>query len=41
MVNAGVKNGVPKGEILKAKKIYRVVPQMKGLDEHFPNQLKY
>ena len=41
IVNAGVKNGVPQGQILKPKELYRVVPQMKGLDEHFPNQLTF
>jgi hypothetical protein len=39
IVSARVKNGVPQGQILKSKELYRVVPQMKGLDEHFPNQL--
>jgi hypothetical protein len=41
IVNAGVKNGVPQGQILKSKKLYRVVPRMKGFDEHFANQLKF
>jgi hypothetical protein len=33
-----VKNGVLGGEILKLQKPYRVVPQIKGLDECFANQ---
>jgi hypothetical protein len=37
----GGQNGVPQGQIFKSKELYRVVPQMKGLDEHFPNQLKF
>jgi hypothetical protein len=41
MVNAGVKNGVPQGQIFKSKELYCVVPQMKGLDEHFANQLRF
>jgi hypothetical protein len=41
IVSAGVKYGVLQGQILKSKELYRVVPQMKGLDEHFPNQLKF
>jgi hypothetical protein len=38
MVSARVKIGVPQGQILKLQKPYRVVPQMKALDEHFPDQ---
>jgi IS5 family transposase len=38
MVNAMVKNGVPRGQILKLQKPYRVASQMKALDEHFPDQ---
>ena len=41
IVSARVKNGVPQGQIFKSKELYRVVPQMKGLDEHFPDQLKF
>jgi hypothetical protein len=41
MVSARVKNGVPQGQILKWKELYRVVPQMKALYEHFPDQLKF
>ena len=41
MVSARVKNGVPQGQILKVQKPYRVVPQIKGLDECFPDQLKF
>ena len=41
MANNRVENGVPQGQILKAKEPYRVVPQIKGLDEHFPNQLEF
>jgi hypothetical protein len=40
IVNARVKNGVPQGQIYKSKELYCVVPQIKGLDEHFPDQLK-
>jgi hypothetical protein len=40
IVSTRVKNGVPQGQIFKSKELYRVVPQMKGLDEHFINQLK-
>jgi hypothetical protein len=35
-----VENGVPQGQILKLKKPYRVVPQMKALGEHFLDLLK-
>jgi hypothetical protein len=38
IVSAGVKYGVLQGEILKWKELYHVAPQMKDLDEHFPNQ---
>jgi hypothetical protein len=38
MVSARVKYGVPQGQILKLQKPYRVVYQMKALDEHFPDQ---
>jgi hypothetical protein len=41
IVSAGLKKSVPQGQILQSKELYRVVPQMKGLDEHFPNQLKF
>ena len=41
IVSTRVKNGVPQGQIFKSKELYRVVPQMKGLDEHFPDQLKF
>jgi hypothetical protein len=41
IVSARIKNGVPQGQIFKSKELYRVVSQMKGLDEHFPNQLKF
>jgi hypothetical protein len=40
IVSAGVKYGVLQGQIFKSKELYRVVPQMKGLDKHFANQLK-
>jgi hypothetical protein len=40
-VSTRVKNGVLQGQIFKSKELYRVVPQMKGLDEHFPDQLKF
>jgi hypothetical protein len=40
IVSSRVKNGVPQGQIF-LKELYRVVPQMKGLDEHFPDQLKF
>jgi hypothetical protein len=33
MVSARVENGVTKGQILKSKELYRVIPQMKALDE--------
>jgi hypothetical protein len=36
MVSTSVKNGVPQSQILKLQKPYRVVSQMKALDEHFP-----
>jgi hypothetical protein len=41
MVSARVKNGVSEGQILKSKELYRVVPQIKGLDKHFPDQLEF
>jgi hypothetical protein len=41
IVSARVKNGVPQGQIFKSKKLYRVVHQIGGLDEHFPDQLKF
>jgi hypothetical protein len=41
IVSTRVINGVPKGQIFKLKELYRVVPQMKGLDEHLPDQLKF
>jgi hypothetical protein len=34
MVSARVENGVTKGQILKSKELYCVIPQMKALDEH-------
>jgi hypothetical protein len=40
MANDRVENGVPQGQILKSKEPYRVVPQMKALDEHFLDLLK-
>jgi hypothetical protein len=40
-VCTSVKNGVPQGYNLKLKKSYRVVPDMKVLDECFPDKLKY
>ena len=41
MVSARVKNGVPQGHILKLQKPYRVIPQIKGFDECFSDQLKF
>jgi hypothetical protein len=41
MVSARVKNGLPQGQILKFQKPYRVVSQMKALDDCFPDQLKF
>jgi hypothetical protein len=41
MVSAMVKNGVSQSQILKLKKPYRVVSQMKAIDERFPGQLKF
>jgi hypothetical protein len=41
IVSARVKNTVPQGQIFKSKELYRVVPQIKGLDEYFPYQLKF
>jgi hypothetical protein len=41
IISAGVTYGVPQGQIFKSNELYRVVPQMKGLDEHFPTQLKF
>jgi hypothetical protein len=38
MISARVKNGVPCGQIMKFQKPYRVVSQMKAIDEHFPDQ---
>jgi hypothetical protein len=38
MVSVRVKNGVPRGQILKLQKPHRVVSQMKALDEHFPDE---
>ena len=38
MVSDRVKNGVLQGQILKLQKPYRVVSQMKALDECFPDQ---
>jgi hypothetical protein len=31
----------PKVKIFKSMELYRVVPQIEGLDEHFPDQLKF
>jgi hypothetical protein len=41
IVSARVKNGVPQGQIFKSKELYRVVPQIKGIGEHFPDQLQF
>jgi hypothetical protein len=41
IVSAKVKNGVHLCQIFKSKKICSVVPQIKGLDEHFPDQLTF
>jgi hypothetical protein len=41
MVTKRVKYGSPQGQILELKERYRVVPQMKALDEYFPDQLKF
>jgi hypothetical protein len=41
IVSARVKNGVPQGQISKSKELYRVIPQIKALDEHFLDQLKF
>jgi hypothetical protein len=41
MVSARVKNSVPQGQILKLQKLHGVVSQIKGLDECFPDQLKF
>jgi hypothetical protein len=41
ILSTKVKNGVPQGQIFKSKELCRVVPQIKGLDEHFPDQLKF
>jgi hypothetical protein len=41
MANDRVKNDVPQGQILKSKERYRVAPQMKALDEHFLDLLKF
>jgi hypothetical protein len=38
IVSIIVRNGVPQGQILKLQKPYRVVSQMKALDERFPDQ---
>ena len=38
VVSAKVKNGVLQGQIFKSNELYRVVSEMKGLDEHFPDQ---
>jgi hypothetical protein len=40
IVSAKVKNGVPQIQIFRSKELYRVVPQIEGLDDHFPDQLK-
>ena len=39
--SARVKKGVPQGQVVKSKELYRVIPQIKGLDEHFQDQLKF
>jgi hypothetical protein len=41
MVSVRVENGVPQGQNLKLKELCRVVPQMKTLDEHIIDQLKF
>ena len=41
MANDRVENGVPQGQILKSKEPYHVVPQMKALDKHFQDLLKF
>jgi hypothetical protein len=41
MDSVRAENGVPQGQILKLKGPYHVVPQMKALDEHFQDQLKF
>jgi hypothetical protein len=41
MVSITVKNGVPGGQILKSKELYRVAPHMKALDKRFPDQLQF
>jgi hypothetical protein len=41
IVSTRVKNGVPQGQIFKSRELYRVVPQIEGLDEHIPDQLKF
>jgi hypothetical protein len=38
MVSARVKNGVLEGKIFNLQKPYRVVSQVKALDERFPDQ---
>jgi hypothetical protein len=38
IVSAMVKNGVPQGQFFKLQTPYRVVSQMKALDEHFTDQ---
>jgi hypothetical protein len=41
IASARVKNGVSQGQIFKSKELYRVVPQIKGLNENFPDQLEF
>jgi hypothetical protein len=41
IVSARVKNDLPKGQIFKSKELYRVVPQIKALAEHFSDQVKF
>jgi hypothetical protein len=41
IVSVRVRNGVLQGQSFKWKELYRVVPQIEGLDEHFPDQLKF
>jgi hypothetical protein len=41
IVSVGGKNVVPQSQIFKSIELYHVVTQMKGLDEHFLNQLTF
>jgi hypothetical protein len=38
IVSTRVKNGIPRGQILKLQKPYLVVSRMKALDKHSPEQ---